>query len=57
MGSRSHRLNVAVSKKSRERKGGGCEDPRFVSSYIERRQADEASEKQEKARSQRISGN
>lgn len=53
MGNRNHRFNMVVTKKSRERQRIGCEDSVFVSSYIERRQADESSEK---AQSQRING-
>lgn len=48
-GHRSHRFNVVVTKKARERQKRGCEDPVFVSSYLERRQEDEVSEKQEEA--------
>lgn len=49
VGNKSHRFNVVVTKKARERQKRGCEDPVLVSSYLERRQEDEVSEKQEEA--------
>lgn len=48
-GNRSHRFNVTVTKKAKERQKRGFQDPVSVSSYLERRQEDEVSEKQEEA--------